>query len=142
MAILVHTDGGCRQTRGGWAYSIVHGNGLIEERSGSQQDTTNNRMELTAAIEALTAIAPGQMVIISSDSQYVVKGVMEWSPKWIKNHWRTANGKDVLNRDLWERLMQMVQQHNVKFVWVRGHNGDAQNERVDQLATAAINACP
>jgi len=140
--ILIHTDGGCKNTRGGWAYSIVYANGLTKEDSGSQGDTTNNRMELTAAIQALSVIVPGELVVVTSDSQYVVKGVMEWSPKWIQNNWRTANGKDVLNRDLWEQLMKLVQLHKVRFAWVRGHNGDAQNERVDRLASAAINDCP
>ena len=110
-------------------------NGVEKELSGGQANTTNNRMELTAVIEALKALTKSCELIIYTDSRYVMDGVTKWLPNWQNNGWRTANKKTpVKNIDLWQSLESLIQKHQIKWVWVKGHNGHAENERVDELA--------
>lgn len=110
------------------------------ELSGGEADTTNNRMELFAVISGLEALRKPCMVAITTDSQYVMKGVQEWMPRWIAKGWRTAGGDPVKNRDLWERMNAALVGHQTQWNWVRGHNGHAENERVDKLARIAAEA--
>ena len=135
------TDGAClgNPGPGGWAALLRHG---IHERelSGGESDTTNNRMELLAVISGLEALRKPCSVALTTDSQYVIKGVQEWMPRWIAKGWRTAGGDPVKNRDLWERLNAALVGHQTKWHWVRGHNGHAENERVDTLARTAAEA--
>ncbi len=134
----MYVDGAClgNPGPGGWG---VHAeiNGKIKEWSGAEADTTNNRMEMMAAISALEEIPVGSTVTMYSDSQYVTKGISEWLPKWKKNSWKTANGTPVKNQDLWRRLDKAAHCHNVNWRWVRGHAGNPGNERADQLANEA-----
>jgi ribonuclease HI len=145
----IWTDGCCLKNpggAGGWAAIIEVPSGRHrEELSGSEPSTTNNRMELTAAIEGLEFLAPGQEVLVISDSKYVVTGITQWCPKWRSQDWmrKERNGKrsPVLNVDLWQALLSAVERHKrVDFRWVRGHNGTELNERADELAGAAARA--
>lgn len=135
----VYTDGACSGNPGpgGWAY-LMQWNGHEKEGSGGEPHTTNNRMELTAAIEALNALKRPTTLTLHSDSQYVVKGITEWVAGWQRKGWKNSQGKPVENRDLWEQLLAAATPHHVSWVWVRGHSGHLQNERVDALAVAAI----
>ena len=137
---VVHlfTDGAClgNPGPGGWGVLLRHGE-RERELSGAEPDTTNNRMELMAAIAGLEALLKPCQVHLVTDSQYVMRGVEEWMPRWISRGWRTADGKPVKNRDLWERLALALKPHKVTWQWVRGHNGHVDNERVDELARAA-----
>lgn len=139
---LVHlfTDGACSGNPGpgGWAYILRHpASGRQAERAGGDPATTNNRMELTAVIEGLGALKQPSSVDLFSDSQYVLNGLREWLPAWKARHWRTADKKPVKNRELWERLDQLIALHEVRFHWVRGHSDHPENERCDALAVAA-----
>lgn len=107
------------------------------ELAGGEIDTTNNRMELMAAIAALEALSSPCVVTLHTDSQYVQKGIGEWLPNWVRRGWKTAGGDPVKNKDLWERLLAASTPHTVKWRWVRGHAGHVDNERVDKLARAA-----
>ena len=134
--VEIYTDGACSGNpgAGGWGV-ILRGNGVEKELSGGQANTTNNRMELTAVIEALKALTKSCELIIYTDSRYVMDGVTKWLPNWQNNGWRTANKKTpVKNIDLWQSLESLIQKHQIKWVWVKGHNGHAENERVDELA--------
>ena len=133
--VEVHTDGACRGNPGpgGWA-ALLRWRGIERELVGGEADTTNNRMELMAAISALEALREPCEVVLSTDSQYVRQGILEWLRNWIRRGWKTAGGDPVKNRDLWERLQQAASQHQVEWRWVKGHSGDPDNERVDQLA--------
>jgi ribonuclease HI len=112
-----------------------------KELSGSEEHTTNNRMELLAAIRGLEALKkPGTTARVYTDSQYVIKGISEWVASWKQRGWKTADKKPVKNQDLWERLDALAEQHNLEWHWVRGHSGVEGNERVDQLANEAIDA--
>jgi ribonuclease HI len=138
--VEIHTDGGCQPNPGvgGWAAVLAHGE-KIRELSGGAPETTNNRMEMTACIEALNALKRPCKVFLYTDSEYVKRGITEWLPGWKKKNWR--RGKDpVKNVDLWQALDAAVQRHAVDWRWVRGHNGNPMNERCDELATAAIAA--
>jgi ribonuclease HI len=132
--IIAYTDGACSGNPGpgGWAAVIVD-DGNREEISGGEPETTNNRMELTAVIEALRRVPPDAPVKVVTDSQYVLKGITSWLAGWQKRGWRTATGGPVLNRDLWEALATLVGAR-VTWEWVRGHSGHRENTRVDQLA--------
>lgn len=105
---------------------------------GAERETTNNRMELTAAIEGLAALKRPSRVRLTTDSQYVRQGINDWMPRWKRNGWRTASRKPVKNRDLWERLDELAQRHHIDWCWVRGHSGHPENERVDEAANVAI----
>jgi len=136
--IEIFTDGACRGNPGpgGWGAILQYGD-KTRELCGGAELTTNNRMELTAAIEALNALTRACDVELHTDSQYVKNGVQSWMKGWKKNGWRTADKKPVKNRDLWERLDAAVQRHDVDWHWVKGHAGHAENERCDELATQA-----
>jgi ribonuclease HI len=107
------------------------------EIAGAEADTTNNRMELMAAISALESLTVACTIDLHTDSQYVRQGITEWMPNWIRRNWKTAGGDPVKNRDLWERLHAAAARHRVAWHWVKGHSGDPDNERVDALARAA-----
>lgn len=137
--VELFADGACSGNPGpgGWAALLRHG---TRERmlAGGESDTTNNRMELTACIQGLLAIRTPSRVSVTTDSQYVVRGMCEWLPRWRARQWRTAGGDPVLNRDLWEALLAAASTHEVQWQWVRGHSGHVENERVDAAARAAI----
>ncbi len=135
--VVIYTDGACDPNpgRGGWAALIIAPNRKIEI-SGREVESTNNRMELTAAIRALRSLKEPSSVTIYTDSQYLQKGIGEWLPGWIRKNWRTTSGK-VANRDLWEELIAAEKPHMVRWEWLRGHDGDPNNQRVDQLARKA-----
>jgi len=137
--IIIHTDGGCRGNPGigGWGALLVSGEHRKELR-GSCDDTTNNRMELTAAIEALASLSRESDVALYTDSVYVRDGISKWMQNWKKNNWRTAARKPVKNQDLWQQLDVLNAGHQVDWHWVKGHAGDAGNERADELANMAM----
>jgi ribonuclease HI len=136
--VEIHTDGAClgNPGPGGWAALLRHGTSE-RELAGGEADTTNNRMELMAAIAALEALKSPCEVVLHTDSQYVKKGIGEWLPNWIRRGWKTAAGDPVKNKDLWERLALAATRHQVQWRWVKGHAGHVDNERVDALARAA-----
>lgn len=135
------TDGAClgNPGPGGWAALLRRG-AHERELSGGEAHTTNNRMELLAVISGLEALRKPCTIALTTDSQYVMRGVQEWMPRWIAKGWRTAGGDPVKNRDLWERLAEALAPHAVEWHWVRGHAGHAENERVDVLARQAAEA--
>jgi ribonuclease HI len=137
--VEIYTDGACRGNPGpgGWAATLESGEHL-RELSGAEADTTNNRMELTAVIRALEALKRPVKARVHTDSEYVRRGITEWMANWKKRDWRTADRKPVKNRDLWEQLDVLAQRHEIEWKWVPGHAGVPGNERVDRLATAAI----
>jgi ribonuclease HI len=136
--VEIHTDGAClgNPGPGGWAALLRHGSSE-RELVGGEADTTNNRMELMAAIAALEVLKASCEVVLHTDSQYVKKGIGEWMPNWIRRGWKTAAGEPVKNQDLWQRLSAANARHQVQWRWVRGHSGHVDNERVDQLARTA-----
>lgn len=138
-AVQIFTDGGCRGNPGpgGWG-AILRYRGHEKEISGAEPDTTNNRMELTAALMALSSLKRPCRVQLTTDSQYLKQGITEWLPGWKRRGWRTAGGQPVKNQDLWMALDVQNQQHQVEWFWVRGHSGHPENERADQLANLAI----
>jgi ribonuclease HI len=141
--VLLYTDGACSGNPGpgGWAFVLKHpSTGKEMERSGAELDTTNNRMELMAAIEGLKALKAKSIVELYSDSKYVLDGLKEWLPGWKAKGWKTAGKKPVKNVDLWKELDALASGHEVKFHWIRGHNEHPENERCDQLAVAAREA--
>lgn len=139
--VLIYCDGACSGNPGPGGYgAVLLCAGKEREISGFDPKTTNNRMELMAAIAALAALTRSCSVSIYTDSQYVCRGIQEWLPAWIARGWRTAAGKPVLNQDLWEQLAQQVARHQIHWHWVRGHSGVALNERADQLARSGLEA--
>ncbi|MEO0564446.1 MAG: ribonuclease HI [Chloroflexota bacterium] len=136
--VIIYTDGGCKPNPGpgGWAALLMYGTHR-KELSGGDRKTTNNKMELTAAIEALEALKTASDVELYTDSQYVKNGITSWMANWKRNGWKTASKKPVKNRDLWVRLDDATQRHNIEWKWVKGHSNNEHNERVDQLATQA-----
>lgn len=134
-SVQVHTDGAClgNPGPGGWAALLRHGS-TEKELVGGETLTTNNRMELMAAIAGLEALRETCTVALYTDSQYVRQGITEWMPAWVRRGWKTSGGDPVKNRDLWERLDAVARRHTVAWHWVKGHAGDPDNERVDQLA--------
>ena len=134
----IYTDGACRGNpgRGGWGAILVYG-GVEKELSGGERETTNNRMELTAVISALSALREPCEVTLTSDSKYVIDAITKgWAVSWRQKGWKKADKSPALNVDLWEQLLALLDKHTVSFVWVRGHNGHPYNERCDALATA------
>jgi ribonuclease HI len=133
--ISIHTDGSClgNPGPGGWA-ALLRYQSKERELVGGEAQTTNNRMELMAAIVALETLTEPCRITLYIDSQYVRQGITEWMPNWVRRNWKTAAGDPVKNRDLWERLHAAVQRHSIDWRWVKGHNGDPDNERVDVLA--------
>lgn len=137
--IHVFTDGACRGNPGpgGWG-AIVCAGDEIRELYGSESQTTNNRMELMAAIEALKVLPQKSVVELTTDSQYLRNGITQWIINWKRSGWRTSQKKPVKNQDLWQALDQQVSRHQITWHWVRGHTGHPENERADQLANQAI----
>ncbi len=137
--VEAYTDGACRGNPGpgGWAAILCHGR-HEKVLCGAEPNTTNNRMELMAAIRTLEALKQPCEVWLHTDSLYLKKGVTEWLPQWKARGWKTAGGKPVKNQDLWERLERAAHRHRVYWKWIPGHAGHPQNERVDALANQAI----
>lgn len=133
--VEVHTDGAClgNPGPGGWG-ALLRWREIEREVAGGEADTTNNRMELMAAIGALEALREPCDVILTTDSQYVRQGITQWMANWVRRGWKTSGGDAVKNRDLWERLHIAASRHAVDWRWVKGHSGDPDNERVDVLA--------
>lgn len=137
--VRIYTDGGCSGNPGpgGWGAVLIYGE-VRKELSGGEPITTNNRMELTAAIEALEALTRPVAVDLYTDSNYLRQGITEWIDTWKANGWRTAQKKPVKNEDLWRRLDEARQRHDVTFHWVRGHAGDPENEAAHDLAQTGM----
>lgn len=141
--IEIFTDGACRGNPGpgGWGVLLRYGDNAEKKEkkiSGSEAHTTNNRMELTAVIKALEALKKPCKIILTTDSQYVKKGMTEWMLQWKKKGWMTSDKKPVKNKDLWQQLDAEVQSHDIQWHWVKAHNGHVENEEADKLATGAI----
>ena len=137
--IEIYTDGACRGNPGpgGWGALLIAGHHR-KTMHGGDPETTNNRMELTAAIEALNALKGTRNVILHTDSKYVMDGINEWMPNWKKRGWKTSAKKPVKNKDLWQALDEAAARHTVQWRWVKGHNGTAGNEEADALANQGI----
>jgi len=140
MEIIAYTDGACSGNPGpgGWGVLLIakKGDKILKEKelSGGEVYTTNNRMELRAAVQALKEIYNKSEITIITDSVYLKDGMLLWLPRWEKNGWKTSNKKPVKNQDLWQDLQQLVKCHSVTWEWVKGHNGEYGNEKADQLA--------
>ncbi len=136
---VIYTDGACRGNPGvgGWG-AVVQQPDDEKELSGSEENTTNNRMELTAAVCALQSLAASSRVRLYTDSQYLRSGITTWINNWKKNGWRTSGGRPVKNKDLWQGLDEVSQGHRIDWYWVKGHSGNSGNERADALANQAI----
>jgi len=139
QAVTIHTDGACRGNPGpgGWG-ALLQYNGKRRELCGGEANTTNNRMELAAAIQALNALKRGCRVELHTDSNYVRQGIMQWLANWKRNGWKTAAKKPVKNADLWRALDAACQRHEINWHWVKGHSGNAGNEAADALANRGI----
>jgi ribonuclease HI len=137
--VEIHTDGACKGNpgAGGWG-ALLESGGKTRELFGGEAHTTNNRMELTAVIRALEALQRPCRVRLYTDSQYVQLGISEWIHQWKKRGWRTADKKPLKNEDLWRRLDELSQQHDIEWRWVRGHDGNVGNERADELANRGV----
>tara|TARA_B110000971_G_C19821280_1_gene413481 strand:- start:352 stop:777 length:426 start_codon:yes stop_codon:yes gene_type:complete len=136
--IKIYTDGSCLNNpgNGGWA-AIINVNGEVKKISGSEKDTTNNKMELMAPIKALQEIKKKQQIEIYTDSQYVRLGITDWIHKWITNNWQTSKKEPVKNKDLWIELYELTKSFEVKWIWVKAHTGNVLNEEADLLAKQA-----
>jgi ribonuclease HI len=139
--VIMYTDGACRGNPGpgGWGAYITC-EGSIKEIFGGKLDVTNNQMELCAAIEGLAALKESCNVELFTDSKYVMDGITQWIHNWKKNNWRTAAKKDVKNKELWQRLDELINFHQVQWHWVKGHSGDPGNEMADLLANKGIDS--
>jgi ribonuclease HI len=140
-AVIIYTDGACRGNPGpgGWGV-IIDYKGKIKELYGAEKHTTNNRMELMAAIQALEALTRPCSVQLNSDSIYVLKGITDWMPNWKRRGWKTAAKTPVKNEELWRRLDAAIAKHKVEWKWVKGHSGDTGNDRADALANLGIDS--
>lgn len=137
--VVIHTDGACRGNPGpgGWGAILVSGKHR-KELKGSEAQTTNNRMEMMAAVEALSALTKRCQVVLWTDSEYVKNGITKWVHGWVKRGWKTAAKQPVKNEDLWKALLAQTERHDIEWCWVKGHSGDEGNERADALANEAI----
>jgi len=137
--VIIFTDGGCRGNPGpgGWGALMRFGN-HEKEIYGYEEETTNNRMELMAAIRSIEILSRDCSIVLTTDSQYVRQGITEWMEGWKKRGWKTAAKKPVKNKDLWQRLDEAVQKHDIDWQWVKGHSGHEGNERADDLANRAM----
>jgi ribonuclease HI len=137
--VEIYTDGACKGNPGpgGWGV-LLKRDGKLREFHGGEPHTTNNRMELIAVIRALEALEPGTRARLHTDSQYVHLGISKWIRDWKRRGWRTAEKKPVKNEDLWRRLDELAGQHEIEWIWVRGHTGHAGNERADELANLGV----
>ncbi len=139
--VQIFCDGACDPNPGPGGYgAIIRSNGIDKEIAGGAAHTTNNKMEMMAAIVSLESLKKPRRVIVTTDSQYLLKGMTEWVHGWKRNGWVTSASGPVKNRKLWERLLEQSRRHDIKWVWVRGHAGHAENERCDALARAAVNS--
>lgn len=138
-AVVIYTDGACRGNPGpgGWG-AVLRYNGHERLLHGGETPTTNNRMELMAAIQALETLREPCAVKLHTDSNYVRQGITEWLPQWHRRNWKTADRKPVKNQDLWQRLDQAAARHRIEWFWVKGHSGDEGNELADQLANKGV----
>jgi len=136
---VIYTDGACSGNPGpgGWG-AVLRSGGHLKEMHGGEKATTNNRMELMAAIQALEALSRPSEVQLFTDSKYVLDGITKWLPNWERRNWQTASKQPVKNVDLWQRLVAAKQRHTVDWHWVKGHNGDPGNERADELARQGV----
>ena len=140
--VEIFTDGACSGNPGPGGYGAILKYGdRIKEVSGCENDTTNNRMELMSVIAAFRQLKKPCIIKVISDSAYVIKGMTEWMPGWIKKNWVNSRKEPVLNRDLWELLLNLSAPHKVEWIWIKGHNGHKENERCDELARKAIRKC-
>ena len=140
--VEIFTDGACSGNPGPGGYgTILRYGDRTKELSGCDPDTTNNRMEMMAVIEGLNRLKHPCRVRVVTDSNYVVKGMTQWISGWIKRNWINSQKKPVLNRDLWERLLELSRHHRIEWAWIKGHNGHPENERCDDLARKAIEQC-
>ena len=137
--VHIFTDGACRGNPGpgGWGAILRYGD-REKEIYGAERATTNNRMELMAAIQALEALNRSCEAVVTTDSEYLRKGITEWLPQWKRRGWKTAAKQPVKNQDLWERLEKAIERHRVEWEWIKGHSGHEENERADSLANRAI----
>ena len=137
--VEIYTDGACRGNPGpgGWGVVLIAGK-RRKTLHGGEPETTNNRMELMAAIKALNALNGDQAVVLHTDSKYVMDGINAWLPNWKQRGWKTSKKKSVKNQDLWQALDEAVQRHDIKWVWVKGHDGNPGNEEADTLANLGI----
>ena len=140
-AVIIYTDGACRGNPGpgGWG-ALLNSKGKIKELYGAEKLTTNNRMELMAAIQALEILTKPCSVQLNSDSVYVLKGITDWMPNWKKRGWKTASKSPVKNEDLWRRLDAAIATHTIEWKWVKGHSGDIGNDKADALANLGIDS--
>ncbi|BBL71085.1 ribonuclease HI [Methylogaea oryzae] len=137
--VNIYADGACRGNPGPGGWGVLLQYGEAEKRLyGGEAETTNNRMELMAAIQGLETLTRPCAVTVSLDSQYVLKGITEWLPNWIRRNWRTADNKPVKNQDLWQRLAAVQQRHQIRWEWIKGHSGHPGNELADQLANQGV----
>ncbi len=139
--VVIYTDGACRGNPGpgGWGLILSY-KGFSKEIYGAENHTTNNRMELMAAIKALETLTSPCLVQLNSDSSYVLKGITDWMPNWKKRGWKTASKTEVKNEDLWRRLDKAIAMHKVEWKWVKGHSGNVGNDRADALANLGIDS--
>ena len=140
--VEIFTDGACSGNPGPGGYgSLLRYDGTTKEISGCERQTTNNRMEMMAVIEALRLLKRPCKIIVTTDSQYVMKGMTLWIHGWIKKNWKNAQKKPVLNKDLWEVMLKLSKPHEIQWEWVKGHQGHLENERCDVLAREALGKC-
>ncbi|MFC1884213.1 ribonuclease HI [Thermodesulfobacteriota bacterium] len=140
--VEIYADGACSGNPGPGGYgAILRFGNRTKEISGCSAETTNNRMEMTAIIEALRMLKRPSRIRLVTDSDYVVKGMTLWMDGWIKRNWMNSKKKPVLNRDLWEEMIKLTKPHDIKWKWVKGHDGHPENERCDKLARMAIENC-
>ncbi|KRO33691.1 MAG: ribonuclease H [SAR86 cluster bacterium BACL1 MAG-120828-bin5] len=139
--VIMYTDGACRGNPGpgGWGAFITY-EGASKEIFGGKPDATNNQMELSAAIEGMVALKEPCQIDLFTDSKYVMDGITQWIHNWKKNNWRTAAKKDVKNKELWQKLDELINFHQVQWHWVKGHSGDEGNEMADLLANKGIDS--
>ncbi len=137
--VEIYTDGACKGNPGPGGYGcIIVQNGKTQELKGGAKETTNNIMEMTAAIVALQQLQEPSEVELTTDSQYVIKGITEWIDGWIRKNWVSSSKQPVKNKDLWLKLLELNERHRIKWIWVRGHSGHPENERADALANEGI----
>lgn len=140
--VEIFTDGACSGNPGPGGYgSLLRYDGTTKEISGCERQTTNNRMEMMAVIEALRLLKRPCKIIVTTDSQYVMKGMTLWIHGWIKKNWQNTQKKPVLNKDLWEEMLKLSKPHEIQWEWVKGHQGHLENERCDVLAREALGKC-
>ena len=139
--VIIYTDGACRGNPGpgGWG-ALIKFDIAQKEIFGGQANTTNNQMELSAAIEGLSTLKEPCNVELFTDSRYVMDGITQWIQNWKKNNWKTSSKKEVKNKELWQKLDQLMTYHHVKWRWVKGHSGDPGNEKADRLANKGIDS--